>query len=201
MQQLKPRACSVVNILQEDEASSKERRHPPTWAYVRSLAWVRPVLILAALYLLALATILALFSQLPSLSQMAERHAAGGGGVAERLQLAVPHSFDELRAVRRTLELYRRNYGLLVALLLVATHVFLQVGSPTPAVEEDTEASIATAAVGTLQTVAGAAWAVAAALPGTATYCLLPHCLPAGLYDSRLHPGQHPGRQHVHTAR
>lgn len=104
---------------------------------MRSLAWVRPVLIMAALYLLALAAIGAVFSQLPSLAEMAERHggaaaaaASGGGGAAAappRLQLAVPHSFDELRAVRRTLVLYRRNYGRHVAALLVATHIFLQV--------------------------------------------------------------------------
>lgn len=149
---------------QLEEEGSKTRRAASSWAYLRGLAWVRPVLILAALYLLALTAIGAVFSQLPSLAQMAERHggtlaatnggigaavadaAAGGAGAAgtaagaaagaavgaagaapQRLQLAVPHSFDELRAVRRTLVLYRKNYGRHVAALLVATHIFLQV--------------------------------------------------------------------------
>jgi hypothetical protein len=40
----------------------------------------------------------------------------------------VPHSFDELRSVRHTLELYRRNYAVHIAALLVAVHMFLQVG-------------------------------------------------------------------------
>lgn len=61
----------------------------------------------------------------------AERHvaAAAGAGPEGQLQLslAVPHSFDELRAVRRTLELYRQNYAVHVAALLVAAHVLLQV--------------------------------------------------------------------------
>ncbi len=37
-------------------------------------------------------------------------------------------SFDELRSVRHTLELYRRNYAVHIAALLVAVHMFLQVG-------------------------------------------------------------------------
>ncbi len=45
----------------------------------------------------------------------------------EQLHLAVPHSFEELRRVRRTLELYRQNYAVHVAALMVATHIFLQV--------------------------------------------------------------------------
>ncbi|EFN56742.1 hypothetical protein CHLNCDRAFT_11380, partial [Chlorella variabilis] len=44
----------------------------------------------------------------------------------EQLRLAVPHSFDELRSVRHTLELYRRNYAVHVAALLCTTHLFLQ---------------------------------------------------------------------------
>lgn len=38
----------------------------------------------------------------------------------------MPHSFEELRRVRRTLELYRQNYAVHVAALMVATHIFLQ---------------------------------------------------------------------------
>ncbi|PRW51118.1 putative membrane protein isoform B [Chlorella sorokiniana] len=119
------------------EADSKVRRHPTTGAYIRSLAWVRPVLILAALYVAALSLIVLLFSRLPNLEQLAERHGpgsssgsgagtAGAGAEQLHLSLAVPHSFDELRAVRRTLELYRQNYAVHVAALLLAAHIFLQ---------------------------------------------------------------------------
>ena len=115
----------------EGEASKERRRHhihSPRWAYIRSLAWLRPVLILAALYLLALAAILLLFSRLPTPAQLAAQQAAaaGGGAKLERLHLAVPHSFEQLRRVRHTLELYRQNYAVHVAALLVATHIFLQ---------------------------------------------------------------------------
>lgn len=116
------------------EADSKVRRHPTTGAYIRSLAWVRPMLILAALYVASLSLIVLLFSRLPNLEQLAERHGPGSttsateGTGTEQLQLslAVPHSFDQLRAVRRTLELYRQNYAVHVAALLLASHIFLQ---------------------------------------------------------------------------
>lgn len=70
----------------------------------------------------------------------AERHGpgsttsatAGKGTEQLQLSLAVPHSFDQLRAVRRTLELYRQNYAVHVAALLLASHIFLQ-ASPGPA--------------------------------------------------------------------
>lgn len=51
----------------------------------------------------------------------------------EQLHLAVPHSFEELRRVRRTLELYRQNYAVHVAALMVATHIFLQARTAPPA--------------------------------------------------------------------
>ena len=54
----------------------------------------------------------------------------GSGGVSVEgelaLQLSLPRSFEELRAVRHTLELYRTNYGGRVAALLVAAYMFLQ---------------------------------------------------------------------------
>lgn len=110
---------------------NKQRRVSAPWAYLRSLAWVRPILIFAALYISALTLILLLFSQLPTLSELAEKQLAAGGGAGgsgapEQLRLAVPHSFGELRSVRRTLELYRQNYAVHVAALMVATHIFLQ---------------------------------------------------------------------------
>ena len=131
-----PPACPLLCLLcllqdrGEGEASKERRRHhhTPRWAYIRSLAWLRPVLILGALYLLALAAILLLFARLPTPAQLAAQQAAaaGGGAKLERLHLAVPHSFEQLRRVRHTLELYRQNYAVHVAALLVATHIFLQ---------------------------------------------------------------------------
>ena len=43
-----------------------------------------------------------------------------------QLKLALPHSFDELRAVRRTVELYRQTYGGQLAVLLGTAYLFLQ---------------------------------------------------------------------------
>lgn len=56
---------------EEGEEESKARRVSAPWAYARSLAWLRPMLVLAALYLVALSFIVLLFSQLPTPSQLA----------------------------------------------------------------------------------------------------------------------------------
>lgn len=70
---------------------------------------------------------LTLFRRLPPLESLAARAvAAGDAQTAASLQLHVPHSMDELRAVRATLETYRREYGGHVAALLIATYIFLQ---------------------------------------------------------------------------
>lgn len=49
----------------------------------------------------------------------------------EALHLALPKSFDELRALRHTVELYRLNYGPQLLQLLTAAYIFLQVGPPS----------------------------------------------------------------------
>lgn len=51
-----------------------------------------------------------------------------GSKVAAQLHLALPHSFDEMRAVRRALEMYRLHYGWQLAAFLSAAYLFLQVG-------------------------------------------------------------------------
>jgi hypothetical protein len=56
---------------QQEEGDSKERRIPAAWAYVRSFAWVRPIIILGVLYICALCIILTLFHKLPTVSQLA----------------------------------------------------------------------------------------------------------------------------------
>jgi hypothetical protein len=61
----------LAGAADSQEAESKERRYPAALAYIRSLAWVRPILILAVLYVAGLALILLLFSQLPTPSQLA----------------------------------------------------------------------------------------------------------------------------------
>lgn len=70
----KPRVHLPLSLLphgQEEEEESKTRRFSAPWAYARSLAWLRPMLMLAALYVAALSLILLLFSQLPTPSQLA----------------------------------------------------------------------------------------------------------------------------------
>lgn len=63
-----------------------------------------------------------------ALARQQGRLGAGGPGEVAALRLALPHSMDELRAVRRTVELYRQNYGRQLALLLGVAYLFLQVG-------------------------------------------------------------------------
>ena len=95
--------------------------------YFRSTAWIRSALTLAALYIIGFSIVLTLFRRLPPLESLAARTAATGNiQAADALKLHVPHSMDELRAVRSTLETYRREYGTQVAALLIATYIFLQ---------------------------------------------------------------------------
>jgi uncharacterized membrane protein YdjX (TVP38/TMEM64 family) len=103
-------------------------RAPSRGQYLRSLAWVRPALALAILYCLGLSLLVALFRRLPPLSALAEAEAAAAGGEAgaAQLELRIPHSFEELRAVRGTLERYRKAYGGRVAALLIAAYIFMQ---------------------------------------------------------------------------
>jgi hypothetical protein len=61
-------------------------------------------------------------------AQQQQQRKSGGAAELQELRLAVPHSFDELRSVRHTLELYRQNYAVQVVALLCTTHMFLQVG-------------------------------------------------------------------------
>ena len=51
----------------------------------------------------------------------------GEGAEVAALRLSLPHSFDELRAVRRTVELYRQQYGSQLLALMVGAYLFLQV--------------------------------------------------------------------------
>jgi len=95
--------------------------------YIRSLVWLRSFIILAVLYLAGLSLVIAIFLSLPNLEDLkAQAQATGGAAASAALKLHVPHSFDELRAVRATLEAYREAYSSQVATLLVVTYLFLQ---------------------------------------------------------------------------
>jgi hypothetical protein len=88
---------------------------------------VRAVVTLVVLYCVALSIVVFLFRQLPPLEVLAaRREAASVDSNAVELRLAIPHSFDEVRQVRATLEAYRLEYGRQVAVLLSTTYVFLQ---------------------------------------------------------------------------
>ncbi|KAL6771732.1 hypothetical protein ACKKBG_A27600 [Auxenochlorella protothecoides x Auxenochlorella symbiontica] len=110
----------------EGEETSKLRPHP-RWQYLRSLVWIRVVLNLGLLYLLGLAVVASLYSTLPTLEELARRAASRGApAAASDLRMAIPRSFDELRAVRGTLALYHAQVPARLAALLAAAHIFLQ---------------------------------------------------------------------------
>lgn len=99
---------------------AKGRHEHPRAAYLRSLAWLRSILLLVAMHVVGISILYLLFSRLPSLTslnnKLAAAAAADGGGSdmaaqAAALQLALPRNFDELHAMRRTLELYRKHYA------------------------------------------------------------------------------------------
>lgn len=66
-----------------------------------------------------------LFKQLPPLEALAATSTDANGNVPV-LKLEVPHTFEDVRIVRQTLELYRLAYARHVTLLLTAAYLFLQ---------------------------------------------------------------------------
>ncbi|KAG7667150.1 hypothetical protein KSW81_000892 [Nannochloris sp. 'desiccata'] len=95
--------------------------------YFRSGAWFRSAITLAILYLLALTFLISLYRRLPPMDDLVARAAAAGDAqAATTLRLAIPHSIEELRAVRSTLETYRQEYSSQVASLLITAYLFLQ---------------------------------------------------------------------------
>ncbi|GAB4818338.1 hypothetical protein N2152v2_005384 [Parachlorella kessleri] len=117
-------ACSPA------EAKETKPQFPPRMQYIRSLAWGRPALMLLLLYCLGLALVYWLFSRLPDLRTLEavarQQGLLGEGAEVAALRLSLPHSFDELRAVRRTVELYRQQYGGQLLALMVGAYLFLQ---------------------------------------------------------------------------
>jgi uncharacterized membrane protein YdjX (TVP38/TMEM64 family) len=95
--------------------------------YFRSAAWLRSAITLAIIYILALSFLISLYRRLPPMDDLVARAAAAGDTqAATTLRLAIPHSIEELRAVRSTLEAYRQEYSSQVASLLIAAYLFLQ---------------------------------------------------------------------------
>lgn len=109
--------------------TDKVRPHP-RWAYIRSLAWTRALGTLCVLYVAGICVMLLLVRSMPSLAELrrlsTQSAGAAQGGEAPQLSLSLPRSFDEVRAVRRTLALYHAAVpGRLLALLLCG-QIFLQ---------------------------------------------------------------------------
>ena len=95
--------------------------------YFRSAAWIRSAITLAIIYLLGLSFVFSLYRRLPPMDDLVARAAAAGDTqAADTLRLTIPHSIEELRAVRSTLETYRQEYSTQVASLLIASYLFLQ---------------------------------------------------------------------------
>ena len=119
------------NHHQNSNGDQEDHKKEPTprLQYFRSAAWFRSAATLGLLYLLGLATVIALFRRLPPIEELKSRTVAASGGderAAAALKLAIPHSIDELREVRTTLEAYRNEFAPQVASLLIATYLFLQ---------------------------------------------------------------------------
>lgn len=98
---------------------------------------IKAIFFLFLLYLFGLSLVIMLFQRLPSLEDLsAEQSIAAEVAAADvhnnksmiphtNLKLAVPHTFDELRDVRATLEAFNTAYGIDVLLFLTCTYVFL----------------------------------------------------------------------------
>lgn len=113
-----------------------DKNHDKThqrWHYIKSLAWLKPILALCMLYLISLAIVAAVFSRLPPLSSVTSASSSSsdsvGGAITtttKELTLSLPKDFNDLRVARETLELYRKAHGWEVLQLLTVCYLFLQ---------------------------------------------------------------------------
>lgn len=87
------------------------------------IKWARALTTVAALYIGLLSMLLILVRQLPTRGALSEK-----AHLPENTELLMklPHNITELRAVRHTLELYRANYSVQVATLLLLSYLVLQ---------------------------------------------------------------------------
>lgn len=113
---------SQAQTVEEADGDDKLGVKPAAARSARSCG--RTLLVLGALYLLGLGVVVLLFRSLPGLDEL--RGDLPAGAPPEALRLAVPRSFEEMRAVRATLGRYHAACPLRLASLLAAAHVFLQ---------------------------------------------------------------------------
>ncbi|CAK0785972.1 hypothetical protein CVIRNUC_009185 [Coccomyxa viridis] len=85
--------------------------------------WFRAIITFIFLYLSSAGLILLILWRLPSKDSLQDPE----GSIKQDVILKLPTSFSELRAVRHTLGLYQRQAPVHVAILLVATYLFMQV--------------------------------------------------------------------------
>ena len=117
----------LIRSLQTADLEDHKKEPQGRLQYFRSSSWFRSALTLAVLYILGLTLVISLFRRLPPIEELVAKTAAAGDiQTSTSLRLAIPHSIEELREVRATLEAYRREYGVQVASLLVVTYLFLQ---------------------------------------------------------------------------
>lgn len=125
-------AAAPINIKKQDLAdlelglpASPSKNHAPSaWAYISSFRWIRPISVLALLYIIALSFLLTLFSRLPTTASLSDTAQLQDD---EQLLLKLPTNFQEARAVKSTLLLYKETCSGLVVALLISLYLFLQV--------------------------------------------------------------------------
>lgn len=111
----------LLSISQSD--GSKVARVPSPWVYVKSLAWVRPLLLLICLYLCGLLLLWALARSFPPLASLSGSPPAAA---TKPPRLSLPRSFAELKEARASLALVAEAFPVRLLLLLTGAQIFLQ---------------------------------------------------------------------------
>jgi len=92
--------------------------------YDHTYMWLQCILGLAAAYSLGFSIMYMLYRRLPPLEKLYT--AEGGGSQGQELMLKIPETFEELRAVKQTLQMYKEHYEFDLMLFISFSYIFLQ---------------------------------------------------------------------------
>eukprot|EP00890_Picochlorum_soloecismus_P006602 jgi/Picsp_1/767/NSC_04256-R1_snare associated golgi protein len=114
------RADAKPETMTEDLEEVKDRFK----IYNHTYMWLQCIVGLAAAYSVGFAIIFVLYRRLPALEKLYS--AEGGGSQGHELMLKIPETFEELRAVKQTLQMYKEHYEFDLMLFISFSYVFLQ---------------------------------------------------------------------------
>lgn len=108
----------------EDLEEVKDRFKVSKSYYDHTYMWLQCFIGLAVAYSVGFGIMYVLYRRLPPLEKLYS--AEGGGGQGDALMLKIPETFEELRAVKQTLQMYKEHYEFDLMLFISFSYIFLQ---------------------------------------------------------------------------